>query len=317
MRIVLATVLVLGLAAAPANADPVSYPAAGGTFFGLRPTAVGLPLLGATGTIGAGELPNALRTYHDSGAYDKDVAGTVDAARAYLDARLAGDATPATPIAPAAPAPAKAKTTCTYRYHRIKRKKGKPALYRRTRHCTKTKAKAATVGKPAIVLDIDETSLSNYSGLVASGFTSAGTVAPAASGTGTAIAPTLQLYKDAKAHGVAVFFVTGRPDQIADITATNLKNVGYDQGWDGLQFKPSDQGVEAFKAAARAAIEAKGYDIVLNVGDQESDLDGGHADQAIKVPNPYYFIADSYAVQAWSGSLAKIHSRRGPAMTLR
>jgi hypothetical protein len=25
---------------------------------------------------------------------------------------------------------------------------------------------------------------------------------------------------------------------------------------------------------------------------KESDLDGGHADRAFKLPNPYYFIAD-------------------------
>ena len=284
MRIALAALLLL-VAAAPAAAAPVAYPAAGGTFYGLRPTAIGLPLLGASGTVGAGELPSALRSYHDSGAYDADVAATVDGARAFLDARLAGTPAPA-PAAPAKPAPAK----CTYRYHRIKRKKGKLALYRRTRHCPK--AKAAAVTKSAIVLDIDETSLSNYSGLVASNFSGTGTVAPAASGTGTAIAPTVALYHDAKAHGVAVFFVTGRPSQIADITATNLKTAGYDQGWDGLQFKPADQGVAAFKSAARAAIEGKGYEIVLNVGDQESDLDGGHADEAVKVPNPFYFISD-------------------------
>jgi acid phosphatase len=179
---------------------------------------------------------------------------------------------------------------------RIKRPKGKPALYRRVpcpKPKPKAKAKAASApAKPAIVLDIDETSLSNYDGLAATGFSSIGTAIPAATGTGTAIAPTLSLYKDARARGVAVFFVTGRPSAIAGPTTDNLENVGYDQGWDDLRFKPADQGTEAFKAAARAAIEAKGYDIVLNLGDQESDLDGGHADRAFKLPNPYYFIAD-------------------------
>jgi hypothetical protein len=31
---------------------------------------------------------------------------------------------------------------------------------------------------------------------------------------------------------------------------------------------------------------------VVNMGDQESDLDGGHADRAFKLPNPFYFVAD-------------------------
>ena len=31
-----------------------------------------------------------------------------------------------------------------------------------------------------------------------------------------------------------MFFVTGRPPQLAGITALNLVNEGYDKGWDGL-----------------------------------------------------------------------------------
>jgi acid phosphatase len=30
----------------------------------------------------------------------------------------------------------------------------------------------------------------------------------------------------------------------------------------------------------------------VNIGDQESDLDGGHADRDFKLPNPFYFISD-------------------------
>lgn len=147
-------------------------------------------------------------------------------------------------------------------------------------------------GKPAIVLDIDETSLSNYSGLLASGFTAAGTVAQAAGGTGTAIAPTLALYHDAIAHGVAVFFVTGRPSEIQGPTESNLKTVGYDEGWNALDFKPTEADTEQFKSSTRAAIKKSGYRIIVNVGDQQSDLDGGFAQQDFKLPNPFYFIPD-------------------------
>src|SRR6185312_3763198 len=68
-------------------------------------------------------------------------------------------------------------------------------------------------GKPAIVLDIDETSLSNYDGLEHSGFTAAGLAASSVV-TRTPIKPTLSLYRYARSHGVAVFFVTGRPSLI-------------------------------------------------------------------------------------------------------
>lgn len=42
------------------------------------------------------------------------------------------------------------------------------------------------------------------------------------------------------------------------------------------------------RAGGRAAIEAQGYTIVANVGDQESDLAGGRAERAFKLPNPFY-----------------------------
>ena len=315
----LAVASVSAVALAAAAPAPVDYVAAGGaTMTSLRPTGVGLPQIGESGTVGAGDLAAALRTYHDSGAYDADLAAVGSAAQSYLDQRLAGTApappasTPAaggggtTTSTPATPGPSTTKpkpttkaAACTTRYVQIRRPKGRAKLYRRVRACPKAKAKPKAKkssitppAKPAIVLDIDETSLSNYSGLVASGFSSAGTVVPAAAGTGTAIAPTLALYRDAREHGVAVFFITGRPSAISTITADNLTSVGYTQGWDDLEFKPSDQGTEAFKAGARAAIEAKGYDIVLDLGDQESDLDGGHADRDFKLPNPFYFIGD-------------------------
>ena len=140
--------------------------------------------------------------------------------------------------------------------------------------------------KPAIVLDIDETSLSNYSGLAATGFTQIGNVINPVSATGKAIQSTLALYRRARSKGVAVFFVTGRPPQIASITALNLTNEGYKQGWNGLYTKPVDAKTAAFKSSTRADIEKRGYDIVANVGDQESDLDGGHADRGFKLPNP-------------------------------
>ena len=142
------------------------------------------------------------------------------------------------------------------------------------------------------MLDIDETSLSNYDQLAAAGFTSAGLATAAISGADPAIAPTLALYKLARSKGVTVFFVTGRPDVLNAQTNANLQAAGYDQGYEPIQNKPGDQGTVQFKSGARARIEAQGYDVILNMGDQESDLTGGHADQAFKLPNPFYVIYD-------------------------
>jgi len=33
-----------------------------------------------------------------------------------------------------------------------------------------------------------------------------------------------------------------------------------------------------------------GVTIIVNVGDQESDLAGSHAERTFKVPNPFYFV---------------------------
>jgi putative acid phosphatase of HAD superfamily subfamily IIIB len=41
---------------------------------------------------------------------------------------------------------------------------------------------------------------------------------------------------------------------------------------------------------ARAAIEQQGCRIIASVGDQYSDLAGGHEDKAFKLPNPFYFL---------------------------
>ena len=43
--------------------------------------------------------------------------------------------------------------------------------------------------------------------------------------------------------------------------------------------------------AARATVERHGYTILANVGDQRSDLAGGHSLRRYKLPNPVYLIS--------------------------
>ncbi len=45
-----------------------------------------------------------------------------------------------------------------------------------------------------------------------------------------------------------------------------------------------------YKAGARQAIEKEGYRIVTSIGNQYSNLAGGHKDVAFKLPNPFYFL---------------------------
>jgi len=148
--------------------------------------------------------------------------------------------------------------------------------------------------KPAIILDIDETSLSNYSDLLALNF--GGTPEEIAlaedRGQDLPILPTLRLFQFAKQNKIAVFFVTGRHDYERNVTLGNLFRVGY-RGFDGLFLRtPNYYNATAivYKTNIRQQIAQQGYDILLSLGDQVSDLKGGFADQTFKLPNPYYFI---------------------------
>jgi hypothetical protein len=167
--------------------------------------------------------------------------------------------------------------------------------------------RAGEVAKPALVLDIDETSLTNWPLMLADdfGYIADGPCLIGAHGAcsqhawerraqAPPIQPTLDLFNAAKARGVAVFFITGRaadPGKRA-ATARNLHRAGY-RDWAGLFLRVGNERnlrTRDYKTARRAAIAAKGYTIIANVGDQDSDLDGGYAERTFKLPNPFYFI---------------------------
>lgn len=174
------------------------------------------------------------------------------------------------------------------------------AFYQKTQTYVLSAAKG--VERPAIVMDIDETSLSNWESLKANDLTfklpgpcdnlpegPCGLDAYHKQARCPVITPALRLYNAAKEHGIAVFFITGRRDYLRDATIKNLKAAGY-KDWDGLTLRPKTpkQSAALYKAPARAAIEKKGYTIIATIGDQESDLKGGHAGRTFRVPNPYY-----------------------------
>ncbi|HLB57612.1 MAG TPA: HAD family acid phosphatase, partial [Gammaproteobacteria bacterium] len=148
--------------------------------------------------------------------------------------------------------------------------------------------------KLALVLDIDETSLSNYNDLKALNF--GGTWhqqdLAEARGDDPVIKPTLTLYRYAINHGVVVFFITGRYEKYRTGTEKNLKAAGYTQ-WTNLYMKPNDykqRSAIPYKTSHRKQIADQGYDIAVNVGDQQSDLSGGYSDKVFKYPNYMYFI---------------------------
>jgi predicted secreted acid phosphatase len=148
---------------------------------------------------------------------------------------------------------------------------------------------AAIPARPALVLDIDETALSNYIGTFGDpDGGSAGYAAVSVFGAGTALQPVFDIYAEARRRGVAVFFITARPGVIEASTVANLRRVGY-TAWEGLTFKNDlASAKDVHKTAERKKVEDAGYRIVLNVGDQQTDIDGGYAERAFKLPNPFY-----------------------------
>lgn len=111
---------------------------------------------------------------------------------------------------------------------------------------------------------------------------------------------------DAEDMGYAVFGLTGRNADQEEATLGNLDNVGYEPfnadnfftEWvdpadrpDYIECAEADCSTVEYKAGTRRHIEQDlGYDIVLNVGDQWSDLKGGYADRTLKLPNPTYYL---------------------------
>jgi predicted secreted acid phosphatase len=166
-------------------------------------------------------------------------------------------------------------------------------------------ARAPAVARPALVLDIDETALSNWEVIVLDDFgrpvpgpcmpesqAPCGWAAWDQLGRDPAIAPTLQVFRDARALGVTVFFITGRPESQREATERNLATAGYDD-YAALYMVPDGAHFESaadFKAPIRAEIEQAGYTIVANMGDQPSDLEGGHAERNFLLPNPFYRV---------------------------
>lgn len=163
--------------------------------------------------------------------------------------------------------------------------------------------RVGAVAKPAIVLDIDETALSNWPAYRLNGWGRVlhggcdleqgpcGLRAWQALARSQPLPPTLALARRARTLGVAIFFVSGRPAELRDATERNLREQGFE--WDGLAILPEGARFASavdFKAPQRRKIAERGYTILFSLGDQASDLAGGFAERTFQLPNPVYFL---------------------------
>ena len=114
------------------------------------------------------------------------------------------------------------------------------------------------------------------------------------------IGATRDLANWAHGKGVRVFFITGRREPMRAATQSGLARHGFPAA-DGLFLKPVDQAPDylpcgtrcdtvGYKSGTRAHLEAQGNTIIANLGDQNSDLAGGHAERGFKLPNPVYTV---------------------------
>jgi acid phosphatase len=148
-------------------------------------------------------------------------------------------------------------------------------------------------GKTAVVFDIDETTLSNFEHMVEAdwGYQPVAWDAWMATSRAPAIEPMREVYQTARANNVAVFFITGRTEKDRSATERNLRAQGMGDFVE-LILRPNGNKSPAalYKTAERKRITGLGYTIIGNFGDQQTDLDGGYAERAFKLPNPFYLI---------------------------
>ena len=156
-----------------------------------------------------------------------------------------------------------------------------------------TKAIKDNIGKPnvAIVSDIDETLLDNREEFKRHpSFKSSEFRAWIAEARAPVLAKTYKMLTWARKNGIPIFLITGRDESQRKPTIENLvkRHIGYD----GLLMRDNndDGPAEVSKTKHRESLKKMGFNVILNIGDQWSDLYGGHSAHCEKLPNRIYYI---------------------------
>jgi predicted secreted acid phosphatase len=144
--------------------------------------------------------------------------------------------------------------------------------------------------KPTVVLDIDETTMSNWACLDATSFELTGLANCIVHSTSVAFPAAKTFIKHARARKVAIAFITGAPQAACALRTKNLIAQGITKPFTIACRPASDtnDSLVPYKSGARKALVKKGATIVLDVGDQKSDLAGGAAGKTVLLPNPIY-----------------------------
>lgn len=146
----------------------------------------------------------------------------------------------------------------------------------------------------AAVFDVDDTALSNYeiSKRLDFGYDHKIVQDWVMSSKLPAIKQTFEFYNYLKSKGVKLIFLTGRQSEEYDATFRNLIETGYTD-FDTLivrNLEERDFSAVKFKTLKREELTKSGYNIIMSVGDQWSDLEGEYTGIKVKIPNNLYEI---------------------------
>ncbi|MFZ0452158.1 MAG: HAD family acid phosphatase [Ignavibacteriaceae bacterium] len=146
----------------------------------------------------------------------------------------------------------------------------------------------------AVIFDIDETALSSFDyrkkydfGYVPEIWDKWVSEAKA-----PAIKEVKQLYDFLVSKNFRIVFLTGRKDYMYKSTYQNLINQGYTKFDTLIVRNPDEYKTTAlgYKSLKRTELVKNGYNIVGDVGDQQSDLEGPYHGIQVKIPNYQYII---------------------------
>lgn len=102
------------------------------------------------------------------------------------------------------------------------------------------------------------------------------------------ILPVVELYQWLLKQDVKIYFITARPLELKDATIENFKKLNIPQSEIIFRDQTEWPVPKEFKIAMRKEIVNNNYDIILNIGDQPTDFEGGYWKRALRVPNPFY-----------------------------
>ncbi|KAK3028891.1 hypothetical protein RJ639_039900 [Escallonia herrerae] len=120
-----------------------------------------------------------------------------------------------------------------------------------------------------------------------------------AKGLAPPVPAVLNLYKKLITLGFKIVFISATSESQRDVRVANLNRAGYYK-WEKLilnkcgRREEADRGTTAqvYKTKKRTAVEAAGYRILGNMGDQWSDITGTHVgNRTFKLPNPMFYIS--------------------------